>query len=218
MYYAYANLSQWLCLCIGNGLVRVPAERYRDFERFYKEIAARYRFPGRFYHTLGHINDCLRKLEQWEIETGLKAKPEERFAIWLHDVIYDATAKDNEKKSAEFATDLLFALDRLVSCCTAQLVKELILATKHDEVPRNLGTCLITDIDLFSLGASEKVFDANRRAIRKEYAHLSEAEFEKGNQEFLKALLARPKIYSLPYFQNRHEAQARRNIVRVLEG
>ena len=66
------------------------------------ELVAAYTAPGRHYHNLTHIEDCLGALAAVD---GLSAAEREILteAIWWHDVVYDATRSDNEELSARLA-------------------------------------------------------------------------------------------------------------------
>ena len=65
-----------------------------------EELIAAYTAPGRHYHNLAHIEDCLDALARVE---NLSAVEREILseAIWWHDVVYDATRSDNEELSAQ---------------------------------------------------------------------------------------------------------------------
>src|SRR6266852_7274651 len=65
------------------------------------EICGSYASPGRFYHTLDHVMDVLGTVES--LASHAKNLNAVKLAAWLHDVIYDSTASDNEERSAEFA-------------------------------------------------------------------------------------------------------------------
>jgi predicted metal-dependent HD superfamily phosphohydrolase len=66
------------------------------------ELVAAYTAPGRYYHNLTHIEDCLGALAGVD---HLSAAEREILtaAIWWHDVVYDATRSDNEELSARLA-------------------------------------------------------------------------------------------------------------------
>ena len=66
------------------------------------ELVAAYTAPGRHYHNLAHIEDCLAALARVD---NLSAAEREILteAIWWHDVVYDATRTDNEEFSARLA-------------------------------------------------------------------------------------------------------------------
>lgn len=135
-------------------------------------------------------------------------------AIWFHDTIYDTQRKDNEVKSAEFfrtsATRVgmkKFFIDQVLN---------LILATKHTEVPENPTARILCDLDLSILGQSESVFDKYEGQIRQEYDWVPEQEFIKGRVAVLQSLLDRPHIYSTEFFREKYEEQARRNLTRSI--
>jgi len=66
------------------------------------ELVVAYTAPGRHYHNLAHIKDCLGALARVD---NLSAAEREilTHAIWWHDVVYDATRADNEELSARLA-------------------------------------------------------------------------------------------------------------------
>src|SRR6267154_3390666 len=66
------------------------------------ELIAAYTAPGRHYHNLRHIEDCLGALAA---VNDLSAAEREILTetIWWHDVVYDPTRADNEELSARLA-------------------------------------------------------------------------------------------------------------------
>jgi predicted metal-dependent HD superfamily phosphohydrolase len=91
-------------------------------------------------------------------------------------------------------------------------VSELITATKHDAQPESDDARVLVDIDLSILGAEPARFDEYEMQVRKEYAHVPDVLYRLGRAIILKQFLARPSIYSTPYFRDRLEARARKNI------
>ena len=67
-----------------------------------EELVAAYTAPGRHYHNLAHIEDCLGALARVENLSALEREILSE-AIWWHDVVYDATRADNEELSARLA-------------------------------------------------------------------------------------------------------------------
>jgi predicted metal-dependent HD superfamily phosphohydrolase len=178
----------------------------------YNDLVARYFEPNRAYHTLEHIGHCLDEFEQVR---HLAMNPDTvELAIWYHDAVYDTRAKNNEEQSAALAVEAV----RNVSLPDSfgQIVANLIMATKHLDIPVDSDTRLLVDIDLSILGQSEDEFDEYERRIRKEYEWVPEDEFAAGRSVVLKSLLNRPAIYSMQFFRDKYEAQARRNIARSL--
>src|SRR5262245_40831373 len=94
-----------------------------------EQLIAAYTAPGRHYHNLAHIEDCLAALARVE-----DLSPRERDilteAIWWHDVVYDATRGDNEELSAQLA-------ERHVHADIREEVARLIRLTKAHDVQAN---------------------------------------------------------------------------------
>ena len=67
-----------------------------------EELVAAYTAPGRHYHNLAHIEDCLGALARVDNLSPLEREILSE-AIWWHDVVYDATRADNEELSARLA-------------------------------------------------------------------------------------------------------------------
>ena len=90
------------------------------------------------------------------------------------------------------------------------------LLTRHEAQPQSDDARLLVDIDLAILGAEPQRFDEYEAQVRKEYAHVPDLFFRMARGRILKEFLARPSIYSTPYFKDRFEAQARANVERSL--
>ena len=139
------------------------------------ELVAAYTAPGRHYHNLTHIEDCLGALAAVD---GLSDAEREILteAIWWHDVVYDATRSDNEERSAQLAEQNLRPDLR-------HEVGRLIRLTKTHQVERQdrLGAILIS-IDLSILGAAPARYDAYAAAIRKEFAHVPDSDYRAGRR------------------------------------
>lgn len=179
----------------------------------YFELCRRYSEPHREYHTLGHVEDCLSLFERVSYLAEIPEAVE--LAIWYHDAIYDVGAKDNEEQSAELASrdvrEMGFGAE------FAGHVAKLVLATKHDVLPKDNDAKLIVDIDLCSLSLPWPRFKRNTARIRKEYAAVSDDAFRSGWMQFLRSFLARPHIYCTELFRGKYEARAQANLRRSLE-
>ena len=171
------------------------------------DVGSRYTEPHRHYHTLEHIAASLAHLDEVE------QNPDIEGAIWFHDVIYDPARTDNEERSAEF---FLESTRQWIDPDWAARIHRLILATDF-RTPRqdDPDARLMTDIDLAVLGAADDLYDAYARAIRLEYAHVSDDVFREGRTRVMKRFIEQP-VYRTPFFQSR-EAAARANILRELE-
>lgn len=176
------------------------------------QLLAHYSEPGRYYHSITHLEECFAHLDD---ARQLAAHPAEvELALWYHDAIYDTRAKDSEDRSAAWAA-LLLGQSGAPPVVIAR-VNELILATKHDAKPAGSDAALLVDIDLAILGAPEARFDQYETQVRQEYGWVSERDFRQGRGNILRQFLRRQSIYSTAWFHQRLESRARANLARSL--
>lgn len=174
-----------------------------------EQLIAAYSAPGRHYHNLAHIEDCLAALARLE-DLSSRERDILSEAIWWHDVIYDATRTDNEELSAQLAgqhvhTDISDEVARLIR-----------LTKSHDvQAGDRLGATLIS-IDLSILGAEPARYDAYAAAIRREFIHVPDADYRAGRASVLARFAARPVIFPEADFAARYDRPARDNLAREL--
>lgn len=189
---------------------RLGAKRNPD--PVFDEISEYYSSADRSYHTIAHIEFCLQKLS--ETKTIAKEPDSIALALWFHDVIYDSHRKDNEEQSALFWSRKTGELQ--LSPGLQEKVASLILMTKHDRPAQQVDEKLIVDIDLAVLGTIESEYDDYEQKIRLEYEWVSLAQYRQGRTKVLRQFLERPFIYNLPYFRQKFEEQARKNLMRAI--
>jgi predicted metal-dependent HD superfamily phosphohydrolase len=166
-------------------------------------IIQAYSGPGRFYHTLDHVMAVLATVEGLAPHANnLNAV---KLAAWLHDVIYDSKASDNEERSAHYAERLCEDL----AICEGPRVAALIRTTKAHEAGGDADAQVLIDADLAILGASEPVYQDYAEKIRQEYAWVPETEYRRGRRRILESFLTKPRIYHLLCHL---EEPARRNL------
>ncbi len=174
-------------------------------------VLARYAEAHRKYHTLQHLHECLSLFE-----TMLNApdhSPEVEMALWFHDAIYDLKSSNNEDLSAAWAEKAL--LEASVATDSAALVRNLVLVTKHTDLPTTRDEQVLVDIDLSILGASEQRFAEYERQIRAEYSYVPSLLFRIKRRTILQSFLNRPAIYNTPILHSRLEAKARANLAKA---
>lgn len=174
-----------------------------------QRLRADYSAPTRHYHTLEHLAEMTLLLSsQRELLPGLENV---LFACLWHDAIYDAQKTDNEERSAEiWRSDA-----EKMQLAPAQIarVAELILATRrHQPGDDSVEMALFLDADLVILGATPERYRAYAQGVRKEYAHVPEADYRTGRSAVLKKFLNRPHLYFTAEMQKRCEDRARANI------
>ncbi|MGA7807842.1 phosphohydrolase [Bradyrhizobium sp.] len=172
-------------------------------------LMATYTAPGRYYHDLAHIEDCLAVLAGvGDLSTAEHEILTE--AIWWHDVVYDPTRSDNEELSAELAEAKLRPDLR-------QEVGRLIRLTKtHRVEPSDRLGAILVSIDLSTLGAEPARYDAYAAAIRREFAHVADDDYRAGRAKVLREFLSRPVIFPDAGLAARYDRQARDNVAREL--
>jgi predicted metal-dependent HD superfamily phosphohydrolase len=138
-------------------------------------------------------------------------------AAFFHDVIYDATAAGNEAASATLASralgELGWADDRI------ELVGALILGTidhRWGDTTRIEADVLFA-ADLGVLAADPAGYSAYVRNVRREYAHVSDADWAVGRSAVLDSFLAREAIYAPRLELTEWELRARGNLTAELD-
>lgn len=179
---------------------------------WFDEVITRYREPQRSYHTLQHLDECIRWLEP---VLGLAEAPGEvEIALWFHDAVYEPKRSDNEDESARLAQRALAAGG--VTEATIARVCRFIMVTQHAALPSTPDEQLIVDIDLAILGAAEARFAEYEAQIRREYNWVPGWLFRRKRKAILREFIARAPLYGTACFHDRLEAQARRNLARAI--
>ncbi len=133
--------TRWTNLCA----IYTPDEDFVLHQ--WRLLEKAYTTPNRFYHNLTHLHTIFTDLDQYDLPIENKHLLE--FAIWFHDVIYDAVVSDNEEQSAIAAKDFLVHL--LLSKEEIQHCFELIVSTQRHQAistfSKRDNECLI-DLDL----------------------------------------------------------------------
>ena len=177
-------------------------------DSLWKEIEVAYSGKKRYYHNLTHLENmytgllfCKEEIEDWD--TVL-------FALFYHDIVYKATSKDNEEKSAELAVQRLIDIGfpkGKVELCYAH-----ILATKSHVISNNNDTNLFTDADLSILGYSWETYETYYKQIRKEYSYYPDLLYNPGRKKVLQHFLSMEHIYKTAFFREKYEAAAHENL------
>jgi predicted metal-dependent HD superfamily phosphohydrolase len=177
-------------------------------EEVRQRLLAAWSEPHRKYHTLQHLSECAAALEPVRAATPHAAEIE--FALWFHDAIYDVKRSDNEARSADWAGAELGKAGAPIEAI--ELVRDLVMITKHDTLPQSLEEQVLLDVDLSILGADEQRFAEFENQVRQEYSFVPGFLFRMKRRSILRTFLAREHIYSTPHFRERLEEAARRNL------
>jgi predicted metal-dependent HD superfamily phosphohydrolase len=171
----------------------------------FDEVIRAYVGPGRFYHTLEHVRDVLGTVDY--LARYVENLNAVKLAAWLHDVIYDSRASDNEEKSARYAEQLCGDL----AIPEGPRVAALIGKTKTHDAGEDADARVLGDADLAILGATEADYQAYANKVRREYAWVPEPEYREGRRQVLERFLTRPRIF---HYLEDLEERARQNLAR----
>lgn len=194
---------RFISLCQAFGLSNALAKKY------WKQLYDLYSDPNRHYHNLVHLFNLLNLLDKYKLKIQRPALFE--LAVWYHDAIYNAKAKDNELQSAKLAQSLF---EDYLDDLALNYVNDLIMSTEgHSPRVETEDTYLFLDFDLSILAADKATYDQYSAAIWQEYkiAYIKVL-YKMGRKKVLKNFLARPNIYFSSLFTGAIEKKARKNM------
>jgi len=187
-----------------------------DISEGFTSVIKAYDDKSRSYHGIKHIERMLKELKEYEINNPDKIKNPEilRYGIFMHDIVNGS--KNDVEDSLEIALKLLDKSKNPKFREQKDLLKEIILATKHDSsVPDedlSLEAKLIADVDLAILGSDKKTYEIYAKQIRREYSQYPDDVYKAGRIAILEGILSKPNIYKLEYFQKKYQQKAEENI------
>jgi len=160
------------------------------------ELLAHYTEPTRHYHTDRHIVSLLNQANHLDFSD----RDMVRLAIFFHDVIYDPTRNDNERRSADLMTQRLS--DHIPANRLNQAVA-IIVATANHQSTGDHDTDLVLDLDMGILGQLWPVYEAYARGVMAEYLpHIGETAWRQGRVSlFIDPTLARGRIFLTERFR-----------------
>lgn len=181
---------------------------YQLIGNLWAQIEKQYTGKGRHYHNLQHLENMFPELET--LKADITDFSIITFSVFYHDVIYDATSKTNEEKSAEFAASRMKRMN--IDQDTVRKVSEQIIATKSHQRSGNADTNYLLDADLSVLGKDRETYMEYTLKIRKEYAVYPDFLYKPGRKKVLQHFLELESIFKTDTFRNQYEDQARKNI------
>lgn len=189
-----------------------------------EDLRARLDVPDRHYHGAAHIALLWRRHRQFRAGLAIGAEPWDTriaCAIAFHDAVYDARRCDNEAASVAVWQAARPAMPQeaqdWVAGTIAATADHLGARPESGMAPEAWAArAWMLDLDLTPIGEAPAEFDANTRRLRREYAHLSDADWDRGRIGFLRRLAAAPVLYRSPALAAAFDAQARANLAREL--
>lgn len=175
-----------------------------------EDLLARWSEPHRHYHNLDHLTAVLGVIE---LHVDSVPNPMAvRLAAWFHDAVYNPRRLDNEEASALLAEETLPKLN-VSSATVAEVARLVRLTASHDPLPGDRNAELLIDADLAILASDRETYRAYTQAVRREYAHASDAAFAAARAEVLRNLLGLPRLFHIPALRDTWEDAARCNLM-----
>lgn len=206
-------------LAVGPGDPVVLPDAMRD------ALQSAYATPPRAYHHLGHVNQLIRHFREVDAGPGWHRPADVWLALVYHDAVYEPGKGDNEARSAGLARHHIARWLPQGGIDADRVAALIELTARHGRIapdePSDGADAddarHFLDCDMAIIGAAPEAFAAYDRAIAAEYrGHVPAWLYRINRKRFLKALLARPRIYLSDFFHLRLDAQARINLRRAV--
>lgn len=179
------------------------------------DLLGRYAEPHRAYHDQRHLTEVLDTID--ELAGEAKDPDDVRLAAWFHDAVYDPKAKAgaNEEESAQLAEAELAAYG-LEAARVAEVGRLIRLTAGHDSTEGDANGAVLCDSDLRILATDKNRYERYTADVRKEYAHVPDADFAKGRARILEQL-GTGRIFRTTHAYDAWEPSARENVGRELD-
>lgn len=200
-----------------NSLARELGLSNEKSQEVYNFLLSKYSGKDRHYHSVRHI---VSMLDGFELLKDKFSNPvAARLAIVFHDVIYDASKKDNEEQSANAMKKMLAGL---VDQAILEKAAFTINATKEHKATPSNDTNLVIDIDMAILGQPWAVYERYASGVMQEYIPVyGEDAYRAGRPQFLDVTAGQESIFITDEFRHL-DTQARKNMAQergmLLEG
>lgn len=184
-----------------------------DGQAALEQLLSAYHDQSRHVHNAQQLLNCFSILNRWRSHTNHFHQV--ALALWFCDAVLDPQRHDNEARSARVASDHLNSAG--VATETIRRIRDLIIATRIGEQLASEDACLIHDIDLAILAASDQEFDRFERNLRYENGHLVDFIYRRKRIEQLQSLLSRPPLFASEIGQAEFHFPAEANLRRWLQ-
>ena len=177
-------------------------------------LVAAYSEDTRGYHDLRHLAEVCARLDELAAAGAAYDREAVLLAAWFHDAVYDGE-RDAEERSAVWAQDALTQAG-VPAAVVAEVVRLVRLTETHRPEADDLDGAALSDADLAILAADPARYAEYAADVRREYPHVSDADFRRGRAAVLRDLLATPRLFHTAHAREGWEAAARANVEREL--
>jgi predicted metal-dependent HD superfamily phosphohydrolase/uncharacterized protein (DUF2236 family) len=172
-------------------------------------LVTAYASPSRGYHDTLHLVEVLDRLDDLSAVESFDPTPV-RLAAWFHDGVYDGEP-GAEERSAAWAERALAGTSYAAE--VARLVR---LTETHSPATGDPAGHALCDADLAILATERLRYDEYVAGVRRDYAHVSDADFRAGRAAVLRDLAGRDRLFHTSYARRHWEPAARINLAREL--
>lgn len=147
--------------------MKMSQEELHDIASFVTDFYNQPAFEKYSFHNLQHTINVVTAAEIISTAEGLDKKERSIIivAAWFHDVGYINGSEEHEENSAKIAAEYLFS--KGVNTGDIQIIRELILSTRHPQQPLTVAAQVICDADLLHLADND--YDEKNALLRKEW-------------------------------------------------
>ncbi|MEO8516430.1 MAG: hypothetical protein ABI426_06785 [Flavobacterium sp.] len=188
--------------------INFPKEK---IQKHWEDMEKSYSKKTRHYHNLNHLTEMIACYDDYV--SKLEFPNEVLYSIFYHDFIYNSSRKDNELKSAEYATQILPKEAKI----DATIVFDMILATKDHLCNGVEDEKWLIYFDLKILAKDWEDYKIYFQQIRKEYKIYPDFLYKPGRKKALEHFLENENIFQTEEFKTLYESQARKNIEMEIE-
>lgn len=174
-------------------------------------VLSRWSEPHRRYHTTEHLREVLARVDALADLADDPVAVE--LAAWLHDIVYDprAVAGYNEAASADLGSHLL-ARVRAPALTIATVHRLILSTTTHEVGSDDPDGAVLTDADLWILGAPEERYRRYAADVRAEFAFIDDGGWRTGRLAVVRAFAGRSRLFVTDRAQATLAPQARDNL------
>ncbi|MHC6591940.1 DUF4031 domain-containing protein [Arthrobacter sp. C152] len=178
-------------------------------DALFLDLLDRWSEPHRHYHGCTHL---LAVLEALDLLTEPGEPPRTvLLAAWFHDAVYRGAAGQDEEESARLAEQRL-AESGLAEAEVAEVARLVRLTSDHRPEAGDDDGALLCDADLSVLGGEPDEYARYVAAVRKDYAHIGDADFAAGRAAVVRHLLDLDPLFHHPRAKALWQDAAHRNL------
>ena len=178
------------------------------------DLLDRWSEPHRHYHGCTHL---LSVLESLDLLTEPADPPRTvLLAAWFHDAVYQGIPLQDEEESARLAEDRLSDAG-LPDADVAEVARLVRLTGDHRPEAGDSDGALLCDADLSVLGGDPDEYARYVAAVRKDYAHVGDADFAAGRAAVVRRLLELDPLFHTGRAKELWLDAAQRNLKGELE-